>query len=130
MTRVRVAVAAVLLASCALHAPARHRAVRTELFLGRACADGAAVDDPAWAAFLADVVTPRFPDGFTVLDAAGQYRGRGDVAVTRERTAVLVVVHDDDPRAETAIGEIVDAYKRRFGQHAVLRVDTAADVSF
>ena len=30
--------------------------------------------DAAWDAFLADTVTPRFPDGLTVLDARGQWR--------------------------------------------------------
>lgn len=32
------------------------------------------VSDEDWRAFLAAEVTPRFPDGLTVIDAAGQWR--------------------------------------------------------
>ena len=42
-----------------------------QLFFGRSTIEGGEVSDEAWAAFLADTVTPRFPDGLTVLDAAG-----------------------------------------------------------
>ncbi len=38
------------------------------LFFGRA-----SVTDPAWAEFTARVITPQLPDGFTVLDANGQW---------------------------------------------------------
>ena len=113
-------------------APSRglHRGVRTELFLGRVGPDGGIVDDEAWRAFLADVVTPRFPAGFTVIEAAGQYRNGAGSEVTRERSEVLVVVHEGDERAEAALREIVEVYKQRFGQRAVLRVDGAAMVGF
>ena len=46
-----------------------------QLFFGRSNAGGEVVSDETWAAFLADTVTPRFPDGFTVVDGAGQWRG-------------------------------------------------------
>ena len=34
--------------------------------------------DPAWAEFTADVITPQLPDGFTVLDANGQWMNPED----------------------------------------------------
>jgi hypothetical protein len=110
--------------------PDPRAAVRTELYLGRARAGGAIVDDAAWQAFLSDVVTPRFPDGFTVIDASGQYRGADSDEITHERTEVLVVVHRGDDRAENALRDITAAYRERFGQQDVLRVDTAARVGF
>src|SRR5262245_20410541 len=42
---------------------------RTELYFGRSIPGGGQVSDNEWEKFLADVVTPRFPDGFTILNA-------------------------------------------------------------
>src|SRR5437016_3726037 len=47
---------------------------RTELYFGRSIPGGGEVSAAEWQRFLADVVTPRFPNGFTIVDAAGQYR--------------------------------------------------------
>ena len=44
------------------------------LFFGRSRGDVEVVSDKAWRGFLAAEITPRFPDGLTVLDAAGQWR--------------------------------------------------------
>ena len=44
------------------------------LFFGRSQGTVEVVTDEAWQAFLATEITPRFPDGLTVLDAAGQWR--------------------------------------------------------
>ena len=49
--------------------------VRHALFMGRNSQSVEVVDDAAWVSFLEDTVTPRFPDGLTVLDAQGQWRG-------------------------------------------------------
>ena len=38
-----------------------------------------AVTEADWADFVAAEVTPRFPNGFTVLDGAGHWRGCGCV---------------------------------------------------
>src|SRR5260370_23477088 len=48
-----------------------------ELMFGRSIAGHLRVDAAAWSRFLAREITPRFPDGLTVLDAAGQWRGPG-----------------------------------------------------
>ena len=44
-----------------------------ELLFGRSM-PGGQVSEPAFQDFLAGVVTPRFPDGLTVLDGYGQWR--------------------------------------------------------
>ena len=77
--------------------------------------------DPEWATFLAEVVTPRFPDGLTVLDAYGQYRD--DTLVRAERTRVLVLVHAGSVASDAALHAIIEEYKHRFAQRSVLRVD-------
>ena len=61
------------------------------LFFGRSHGAVEAVSEAAWRAFLADEVTSRFPDGLTVLDAAGQWR-EGSGAIARERTKLLLIL--------------------------------------
>ena len=98
------------------------------LYMGRNIPGGGTVDDAAWSAFVQEVVTPRFPDGFTVWSADGQWRGASGV-VERERVMVLEVYHDS-PDAARRIGEIAAEYRRRFRQEAVLRVTAPARFEF
>lgn len=81
----------------------------------------------AWEAFLADTITPRFPDGLTVLEATGQWRG-ADHTVSREASRVVEIMHEPSPAAEAAIEEIADAYKTRYGQEAVMIVHSHSPV--
>lgn len=104
--------------------------VETRLFFGLARPDGRAVSAVEWAAFLADVVTPRFPDGLTVLDGHGQYRLPDRGEVRREETRVVVVVHPDDAASDAALEAIAGEYRRRFAERSVLRVDVPARARF
>src|SRR5581483_12220362 len=54
--------------------PNQHRMLVAELFFGRTKAGRFIVSDAAWAKFLADTITPNFPDGLTVFDGYGQSR--------------------------------------------------------
>ena len=99
------------------------------LFFGRSQGEGEVVSEEAWRSFLAEEVTPRFPDGLTVLDAAGQWR-EDSGAIVRERTKLLLVLAPPGEDAMRHTDEIADAYKRAFGQSSVLRVVTEACVSF
>ncbi len=103
--------------------------VRYELFMGRSGPGGEVVTDQAWDAFLGDTVTPRFPDGLTVLDAHGQWRdSEGQVLKERSKVLVILAPPGEDPRA--LIDEVSDEYKRRFNQESVLEVESDACVSF
>lgn len=99
------------------------------VFMGRGDGDVEVVDDEAWDAFLADVVTPRFPDGLTVLDASGQWRNP-EGSIERERSKVLLIMAPPEADALRLINEISDEYKQRFNQEAVLQAVTDACVSF
>ena len=103
--------------------------VKYELFMGRSNQSGEVVDDAAWVTFLEDTVTPRFPDGLTVLDAQGQWRD-SEGLVQKERSKLLVVLAPPGDDRVRLIGEVSDEYKRRFGQESVLRVESDACVSF
>ena len=80
------------------------------------------------AGFLDAEVTPRFPDGFTVLDARGQWRDGG--SIVREPSKVLVIALSDESRDRASLSAIADAYKARFRQQSVLTMVRQACVSF
>jgi hypothetical protein len=101
--------------------------VQTTLYLGRAIPGGGRVDDAALARFVAEEVVPRFPDGFTLLDATGHWRDTATGDGVREPTLLLVVLHPPGQRA--TVEAIAVAYAERFGQQAVLRVETGAAIS-
>ncbi len=54
-----------------------------ELFFGRNIRGRAPLTEAEWRAFAAEIVTPNFPDGFTVFDGDGQWQN----PATREITA-------------------------------------------
>jgi hypothetical protein len=90
----------------------------TRLYLGQATPSGT-VTDAEWQQFITETVTPRFPEGFTVLNAQGQWRSR-DGGIHREDTRVLEIVHRDDPASQAQLRALAHAYKRRFSQESVL----------
>jgi Protein of unknown function (DUF3574) len=103
---------------------------RTELFFGSAQPDGSAVSEQDFRQFLDQEVTPRFPDGLTVFVGLGQFRHASGIVV-QERSMLLVLLYPADQRdSARRIEAIRDAYKRRFRQESVLRLDTSAQVSF
>lgn len=102
---------------------------KLELLFGTSRADGPVITDEEWALFLDNEVTPRFPAGLTVLRGPGQWRG-SDGHLAKEQTNVLVIWHEPSPRAEADIEAIRAAYKDRFGQESVMRVDSVSCVSF
>ena len=97
--------------------------------MGRGSATGKVVDDATWKAFLNDTVTPRFPDGLTVLDAYGQWRNP-DGVIEREPSNVLIVLVPPSDGPMRSMNEIADEYKTRFNQGAVLKTTSDACVEF
>ena len=103
-------------------------AIMTSLYFGTAMSSGH-VTQAQWQQFLADVITPRFPDGLTAWAAAGQWRNPSG-ELQKEDSYVLHVVHAEEQRFETAVREVIEEYKTRFDQESVLRVRTATCISF
>ena len=99
------------------------------LFFGRSGGAAEVVTEEAWRAFLATEITPRFPQGLTVLDASGQWRNPSGTIV-RERTKLAVILAEPGESGMRLTDEIAQAYKRVFGQESVLRVVGPACASF
>jgi hypothetical protein len=122
----RTILALVALAATGCTTPKDRGWVSDRLYLGRALPAGGMVDDRAWAAFVRDEVSPRFPRGLTIWRADGQWRGPG--GVTHEPVMVIEVVQPRDVVRPADFAEVAVAYKHRFQQEAVLHVSSAAGV--
>jgi hypothetical protein len=109
------------------------RFIRVELYFGFDRKGQTPVSESEWSRFLDDEVTPRFPDGFTVFSALGQYR-TGDGSIVREESRVLVVLYPKSVKKKNGalIEEIRAGYKKRFQQESVMRLEfvKSVDVEF
>ena len=107
--------------------------IRTDLYFGRTIPGGGTVSEAEWHKFIDEIVTPRFPEGLTVLDADGQWRGK-DGTISREESKVIVLLYPrkDRKKMNSKIEEIRSEYKKRFRQESVMRIDItkSVEVSF
>ena len=103
---------------------------RTELFLGLSKPGGGTVSLDEFKAFLDAEVTPRFPDGYSVIPAEGRWRDAASGITLVEQSRIIMILHEPTAEAEQKIEAIRDAYKKRFNQDAVLRTDDPQQASF
>lgn len=103
--------------------------IRTELFFGTDRAGGPDVTEQEWQQFLDEEITPRFPDGLTVLTGYGQFRDASGNTI-QERSFLLILLYPVETRKSSSakIEQIREAYKTAFQQQSVLRVDAPAPV--
>jgi hypothetical protein len=92
--------------------------LRTTLYFGSARPKGS-VSELEWQLFVRDEITSRFPEGLTVWDAQGQWRGPQG-AIEHERTKVLLVVHPDTAEARQSVQAVIERYRKAFDQQSVL----------
>ena len=133
MKQLCAALLAAVLSACAAMpgagcAAGQQAAVTDQLYFGTGRPHGADVTPQEWAGFVSEEIAPRFPQGFSLLEAQGQWRN-ADGSVAHEQTHVLQLVHPDDAASAQAVTQIAERYKSRFEQEAVLRVRTAACMS-
>jgi len=110
-------------AKSAVVRPAFAAYLRTELFFGMDKPTGGIVSDDEWQKFVADFVTPRFPDGFTVDDALGQYLDGKTLVREKSKQLILIYPRKFKTSSNRKIEEIRSAYIKAFDQKSVLRVD-------
>lgn len=100
-----------------------------QLFLGRNIGGKPGVSEADFQTFVDLEVTPRFPQGLTVLEGGGQWRGAENTLI-REASKVLVLVFPMGQGGMTKVREVREAYKKRFRQEAVLTITQDACVAF
>jgi hypothetical protein len=106
--------------------------VDTKLYFGLGPADHPerGISETQWRDFLDAEVTPRFPDGLSVVDVYGQWQGKKETTPSRLRSKLLIIDYPDTQENRDKIEAIRAAFKQRTGEHSVLRVTQPADVSF
>jgi hypothetical protein len=127
-TAIAAAVAGCALSTCPGSGAAP--ALVVELLFGRSLHGGGEVTDAQWRDFLADTVTPRFPDGLTALDGAGQWRMPESGRIESERSKVLLIVAEDTPQTRQRLEEVRDIYRARFAQQSVGLIAAPACAAF
>lgn len=90
-----------------------HAMLRTELYFG-------AIDAQAWGSFLADEVTPRFPDGLSWYDVNGQWRGPSGQP-EKLPSRIVILIHADNRANREALATVGRVFQQRYGL-AVLQV--------
>jgi hypothetical protein len=90
--------------------------IRTELYFGP-------VPIGEWNQFLAQVVTPLFPDGLTWFDVQGQWRAP-DGNIRKLPSRILIILYPDRGKNDRAIEQVRQQFKSRFHQLSVLRVSS------
>jgi hypothetical protein len=106
--------------------------VDTQLYFGLGPAGNPekGTSEARWREFLDKEVTPRFPDGLSVVDVYGQWQGKGQSTPERLRSKMLIIDYPDTKENRDKIEAIRSAWKKLTGDQSVMRVTQAADVSF
>uniref|UniRef100_A0A7S1WXN7 Uncharacterized protein n=1 Tax=Alexandrium catenella TaxID=2925 RepID=A0A7S1WXN7_ALECA len=107
--------------------------LRTEFYFGLSwtAANGTTVDIPldSFRQFLAETITPAFPDGLTWSVAHGQYMLKSGEEVL-ENSVSLIVYHHEDAATSAKVEEVASAYADSFRQESVMVVDDKLGVRF
>jgi len=111
------------------HSP-QHPKQIAELLFGRDIGRKLGVSEAVWARFVAREMIPRFPDGLTITEAAGQWRDPADGTIVHEPAKGVEIVLPGNNDDEARLDAIVTAYKRAFRQHSVIVIVRGACVSF
>jgi hypothetical protein len=101
---------------------------RTELYFGLSNSNGV-VSQEEFQHFINTEVTPRFPNGLTVINAKGQFKNSNGIII-KEDSNLLILFYIFNAERNACVEQIRDAYKKTFQQESVMRVDEQSCVSF
>lgn len=102
---------------------------RTELFFGLS-RPGGVVTEADFKNFIDASVTPRFPDGLTLLSGVGKFRDASGTAIVEGAKLLVLLYPRRDGDSNRRIEQIRADYKHQFQQESVLRTDEQSCVSF
>ena len=101
-----------------------------QLLFGRNIGGRLGVSEAEWGRFVDREISPRFPDGLTVLDAKGEWRDPARKTLVHEPSKLVEIVLPGKPDDGERLEQIAAAYKSRFRQQSVGIVVQGACVSF
>ena len=103
--------------------------MRTELVFGMSRHEGPDVSEAEFMRFVDEQIAPRFPQGLTIVTGNGRFKdARGNIV--QETSKLLVILYPFGDERSKQIEEIRSAYRTRFQQQSVLRIDEMQCVSF
>jgi len=85
------------------------------------------VSEAAWRRFCDRYVSAAFPDGYTVIDAAGYWRS-GSQTTAKERAKIILIVAPAGAREK--VRSVARQYRKQFQQEAVLISCSDAEADF
>jgi hypothetical protein len=90
-----------------------------ELYFGGNVGSRVGVSDAEFNRFVAREIASRFPEGFTVLNAHGQWRDPQRMTIAREASKVVIIAFSDGSADDGRLQRIIEVYKDRFNQKSV-----------
>ncbi|MGW0395329.1 DUF3574 domain-containing protein [Streptomyces sp. NPDC003042] len=120
------------LVGAALNTPAGEPYRETRLYFGTQRTDGREpVGEGEFMRFLDREITPAFPEGLTLQDGYGQWRG-ADGTIARETSYEVVLLYPEKEAEARGVRveRIRQAYERQFQQDSVGRSDDKVSVEF
>jgi hypothetical protein len=109
---------------------ARWPMVVAELLFGRKIGGHLGVTEAKWARFVDREITPRFPDGLTVIDVKGQWRDLQRNVIVREPSKMVMIILQGRPDDDERLKAVIEAYKKEFTQQSVGLIVRPACVAF
>ena len=102
---------------------------RTELLFGLSRSNGPDITEEEFKGFIDLQVTPRFPEGLTLLAGNGQFKDSAG-NIIQEGSKLLILLYPFSRDRSALVDEVRAEYKSAFQQESVLRVDEHSCVSF
>lgn len=116
---------------CVAPKPPNSAWIQTELFFGLTTQHGVPIPESQWAAFLDHNITPRFPDGLTVLAADGRWKDTNQVLHAEQSRLVIILYPTADAYdVDKRIRALTSEYIKQFDQESVLRSDSEESTTF
>ncbi len=103
--------------------------LQTMIYFGMDIPSGGVISDAQFDEFLKETVTKEFPMGLTAYPAYGQMRN-ADGSIERQKTEVVVLVHEQTDANKAAVKKVIEAYRAQFDEPQVMRTTSAVDVEF
>ncbi len=103
---------------------------KVELYFGLDIPGGGQVEPTEWQSFIDNEITGRFPNGLTIDTVSGQWQDAKTEKTIKEESRVVMILFEPSAKAKKDIEDIRAAYKSKFKQDSVMRIDDKHCVSF
>ena len=104
--------------------------VQTDLYFGLSKPDGGNITTAEWNDFVSKDISVVYPSGFSIIESQGKWLDPDTKQLITEPSFIVSVIYNKDIRLSKRIDSLRTAYKSRFNQQSVLRVDKKIQAKF